>query len=190
MANDTFLPLMKVSLALNKVENLTVLQSEDPGWFLARDFRFTSCATQVFLITFASDCDTHIKGLSYTFRGKGVTSDAEPLPADGTGAEAILRGKYGTVFTAANLQCGTNASQNTAVELAQLMSRTAESLSVLRKEDLLTTLASVGHRQSATLWKPQLISKIMELQPGFLDRTVHLWKQQADNVTEKDQALE
>lgn len=92
-ANDTFLPLMKVSLALNKVEHLTILLSEDPGWFLARAFRFTSRTMQVFLKTFASDYDRYIKGLAGTLRRKGVTSIAEPLPADFTGAEAILRGK-------------------------------------------------------------------------------------------------
>lgn len=83
------------------------------------------------------------------------------------------------------------APQTTSIESAtQLMSSIAESLSALRKEDLLSLLASVGLCQSVALRKQQVISKILELQAGVLDGTLDLRMQQADNVSEEYRAAE
>ena len=180
-----------MSLALSKVEHLTILQSEDPGWFLARAFRFTSRTTQVFLTTFASDYEMHIKGLACILRDRRVISGSDPLPADVGEAEQVLRGKWEAVFTTLNMQCRTSPSQNTtAASVTQLINGTTESLSALRKEDLLSLIASVGHRQSAALRKQQLVSKILEIQEEVRDGTLDIGTERVDTVSDEERDAE
>ena len=55
---------------LSRVNQLTLLQSEDPCWFLMRAFSFTSRTTFAFLKTVFSDFEKNMLGMAYLLKSK------------------------------------------------------------------------------------------------------------------------
>ena len=67
-ATDPSRVRLKIEQVIRRVRQITLLQSEDPGWFLARAFSFTSRPWHSFLVSTASNYERNITGLSMLLR--------------------------------------------------------------------------------------------------------------------------
>ena len=72
--------VLKVLQVLGKIQQLTNLQSQDPGWFLARAFMFTSGTASAFLSAICKNYSENISRLAQLLKGKRLTIGADPLP--------------------------------------------------------------------------------------------------------------
>lgn len=163
----------KVSQVLSNVIHYTLLRFEDPGWFLARAFQFTSRTSQLFLSAVCSDFNTHIKALAHLLSGLYVVSGGNCLPTDAREAETQIRPEWESVLSIIDMrtsECPRRASGRIAVE--QLMRATTSSLSTLRNEDLLGMLADVGQKQSSALKRQALIEELLQLKKHVRDGRV------------------
>ena len=93
-------------------------------------------------------------------------------------AEADIRNKWDFVIDAINMQRRQKeVVQNNAQAISDLRDATHWSLNALRKEELLSLLISVGHRQSAGLRKQQLVEKIFHLRASVENGSIQLQEQ-------------
>ena len=73
---------LNFTFALQNVQHFTLLQSEDPGWFLARSFQFTSRTTYSFLSAFCRKFVSNMFGLANNLRGCQWDYSTHRLPND------------------------------------------------------------------------------------------------------------
>lgn len=76
-----------VDYFLGRVTMPTYLQSEDPVWFLLREFRVTSRTEHGFISAFVRDISNHVKGLGSKLAGRPIASGADVFPASQSDAE-------------------------------------------------------------------------------------------------------
>ena len=156
---------LNFTFALQNVQHFTLLQSEDPGWFLARSFQFTSRTTYSFLSSFCRNFDSNMSGLANNLRGRQLDYGAHRLPNDYTEVTNAFCTKWDIVLDTIKMRKSTQQANNPRADaLTQLRQSTSASLTVLRKEDLLSMLTNLGYRQSSSLRKQQLVENFLELQ--------------------------
>lgn len=159
-----FFPAIKVNLILQGLKQITLLQSEDPDWFSAREFRFTSSTTNGFLTTIESDYERHVRALGNLLSGKRIVAEVNPVSEDVKAAEARLHVKRSTVLDKFNIQKRKEqAEQTSRNDAPQLANSTSDSLSAMRNKDLLWFLTSLGQFQPSSLKKQQLITTTLGL---------------------------
>lgn len=92
-----------INCVLNRTNQLTILQSEDPGWFLARAFLFTSRTSHTFIRAIASDFSEHLKGLSHILSGVRISVNSIPLSSQVEEAEEFLCYRFDLVLSYVNI---------------------------------------------------------------------------------------
>eukprot|EP00178_Gracilaria_changii_P016681 TRINITY_DN479_c3_g1_i11.p1 TRINITY_DN479_c3_g1~~TRINITY_DN479_c3_g1_i11.p1 ORF type:complete len:1373 (+),score=138.00 TRINITY_DN479_c3_g1_i11:3191-7309(+) len=181
---------LQVFLAMNQVRHFTLLQSEDPGWFLVRSFQFTSRTTNGFLSIFAADFEKSVLGLAEILKGKAVIVGSDFLPNSRSETKTLLEVKWKVVLDVLGKNvCNAEEDQRqTGDAVAKIMNATVGSLQALRKEQLLAILSNVNHRQTSSTLKQQLINKVMELKSSAIAGDIQLVAVQTAPVTEGEQA--
>lgn len=90
---------------LTSVNHLTVLQSEDPGWFLARAFMFTSRTSHSFLRVAASSATDSFPAMASMLSGKTLSKFTQPLATNTEEVEGLLHKKWETVCKTEIITC-------------------------------------------------------------------------------------
>lgn len=84
----------QVDQALRRVNILTLHQSEDPVWFLLKEFRFTSRTGRAFLSAVTSDFDRNVSSLGWSLMGERLSVGSDTLPQDHLICEQAFRTKW------------------------------------------------------------------------------------------------
>ncbi|CDF38292.1 unnamed protein product [Chondrus crispus] len=138
--------VLKVLQLLGHLLQFTILQSEDPGWFLGRAFKFTSRTSNNFIGAIARNYICNIAGLSFLLRGKRLRAGFEPLTSDLKNLEKDLLEKWTSLSTTIGISSREMEQPLTHSEAEIFMSETASSLAQRRKDELLSLSALLGRK--------------------------------------------
>jgi B-box zinc finger len=156
-------PKLKVLKLLSEVQQLTILQSEDPGWFLLRAFRFTSRTSAAFVRTVGKKLDTVIPVLTEMMTESPQSSDTIQS-RDSTMFVQHLR----LLFACFGI-CTNTEDENrhlTVPTLETLSALDEDSVKALRISELKEILAALGERPSGN--KAALQENIMKAKERLL----------------------
>ena len=132
--SDALCLRLNFTFALQNVQHFTLLQSGDPGWFLARSFQFTSRTTYSFLSSSCRNFDRNMSGLANNLRGRQLDYGAHRLPNDYTEVTTALCTKWDIVLDTIKMRKSNQQANNPRADaLTQLRQSTSASLTVLRK---------------------------------------------------------
>ena len=162
--SDYMISCLKVLQVLSKVRQLTIFQAEDSGWFLARAFMFTSRTVGVFFSAISRNTIVHLTGLSTSLKGVRLKPDTSAMPARTEDVLLILKERWETVINTVGITEREASTNVTASSVDGFMRTTTESLSHMRKDEILSLLAAVGKRERASKRKQELIERIMQVQ--------------------------
>ena len=174
-SREMFLPQAKVENALRNLDHFTIQQAEDSGWFLSRGFQFTSRTIASLISATTSNYNTNIRVMATCLTCRTVVQGADPLPSDISEVENVLDAKWSCVIDGLNMQIRIReVPQSNSQAILDFNSATVSSLNGMRKEELLSLLSAVDHRQSVAQGKQQLIQNITELQARIANGSVQL----------------
>ena len=165
--------VLKIVQLLGHLRQFTILQSEDPGWFLGRAFNFTSRTSSKFIGAFGRNYFCNIAGVSFLLRGKRLRAGPEPLISDLKNLERDLLEKWTSLSTTIGIASREMDEPMTHSEAEMFMSETAFSLAQRRKDGLPSLLSSAGKKDRTSSCKGELISKVLEHQTAVRRGTQH-----------------
>lgn len=124
------------------VQEVTRLQSEDPGWFLAWAFPFKSRATNGFIRALAEDFDVNICALADMVRGKKTGYGGIQFPGQQDEVETRLEIRMKALCNLLNVSLSFNPTQ-TDFERAKsfLLSAGAFALNANTRSELMTAMS-------------------------------------------------
>lgn len=178
---------MSVGQALNLVNALTYLQSEDPVWFLLRVFRFTKRTAHGFVAAMARDYDTRLRRMAAKLRCRRISDGANALPDDITETEQCISERWESVLDAIAIRKQTIDRPLDRRMLAGRVRRYSQSRVIsFTKRDLQATLAVFGRRLELRVPKRELVAAVLQLKQDIVDETVNLDGGEDGQLSEND----
>ena len=179
-------PRMKVDSMLSNVNHLTLMQAEDPGWFLARAFTFTSRTTYSFIKSIASHAGDSFSALATVLSGKKLYQFAEPLSSDLEELTAQIDQRWVSLSEVLGTLIQRNKKvDNVDVAVSTIRASSQMSLLSMRKEQLQSLLSAVGHRMGSAVRKQQLVDKILQLKSDEIAGRIVIQPASATGLSEE-----
>ena len=163
-ASEYMLSTLKVVQVLSKVRQLTIYQAEDPGWFLARAFMFTSRTVGVFFSAISSNSIVHLHGLSSSLKGVRIQPHTAALPTRTEDVLLLLKDRWKTIISTVGITEREAPPDVTVSSVDRFMGTTRESLGHMRKDEILSLLAGMNKSERASKRKNELIERVLDIQ--------------------------
>ena len=163
----------KVMGQLSRLNQFTVLQSEDPCWFLLRAFTFTSKTSFGFLQAMCKGLHNNIEGMASVIRGVTFLRGAASLPTDIDQAITFISAKWKLPCTALSLVvCGSEDA--CADDRNIVLSMSDSQISSLRNAEIVRLLAKFSRRPPRQTRKAVLVGLLQDLRNDLSAGTVQI----------------
>ncbi|PXF46152.1 hypothetical protein BWQ96_04029 [Gracilariopsis chorda] len=185
-----YLARYKVGQVVSEVFEVIALQSQDPGWFLARAFQFTSQTTSNFIRARAHNFEINVRALADIVKGKSTGYGNSHFPDTTIESLTRLELRLKNVCEVLNVSLSTAPSENEFDQMKTfLVSAETNALNAMTKAELVAAMSRIGHPVSSTLRRAQIVEKILLFQQQVQTGEVVMVENEAEELSAEEQVI-